>query len=114
MDLLENSKMPLLIFNFVMIYIIHKTLVLLKNHLSYLKYSIFECFLKEYKKLLTKITFLITYNNEDIRNLFRWDKETKVIKHRILRDIKNLFEHEEENYYRPVTVSNFWRNNYIE
>ena len=30
-------------------------------------------------------------------------------------DIKNLFEHKkgEENYYKPVTVSNFWSNNYI-
>ena len=62
----------------------------------------------------TKINFLITYNNEDIRNLFRRDKEIKVIKHRILRDIRNLSEHKEENYYRPVRVSNFWSNNYIE
>ena len=34
-----------------------------------------------------------------IRNLFRLKKETKAIKNRTLRDIKNLFEHEEENYY---------------
>ena len=26
----------------------------------------------------------------------------------------NLFEHEEENYYKPVRVSNFQSNNYIE
>ena len=34
----------------------------------------------------------------------------------MLRDIKNLFEHEEEekNYYKPVRVSNFWSNNYIQ
>ena len=33
----------------------------------------------------------------------------------MLRDIRNLFEHEEEgNYYKPVQVSNFWSNNYIE
>ena len=33
----------------------------------------------------------------------------------MLRDIKNLFEHEEEdNNYRPVRVNNFWSNNYIE
>ena len=53
---------------------------------------------------------------KDIRNLFRQEKETKTIKDRILRDIKNLFEHEEEeeNYYKPVRVSNFWSNNYIE
>ena len=53
---------------------------------------------------------------KDIRYLFRQEKETKTIKDRILRDIKNLFEHEkeEENYYKPVRVSNFWSNNYIE
>ena len=46
---------------------------------------------------------------EGIRNLFRQEKETKKIKDRILTDIKNLFEHEEEeeNYYKPVRVSNF-------
>ena len=33
---------------------------------------------------------------KDIRNLFRLEKETKAIKDRILGDIKNLFEHEEE------------------
>ena len=46
---------------------------------------------------------------KNIRNLFRKGKETKVIKGRILRDIKNLFEHEKEevNYYKTVRVSNF-------
>ena len=36
---------------------------------------------------------------KDIGNLFRLKKETKAIKNRPPRDIKNLFEHEEENYY---------------
>ena len=53
---------------------------------------------------------------KDTRNLFRQEKETEAIKDRILRDIKDLFEHEkeEEHYYKPVRVSNFWSNNYIE
>ena len=52
---------------------------------------------------------------KDIRNLFRLKKENKVIKHRKLRDIRNVFEHEEEeNYYKPVRVTNFWSNNYTE
>ena len=53
---------------------------------------------------------------KDIRNLLRQEKETKAIKDRILRDIKNIFEHEkeEENYYKSVRVSYFWSNNYIE
>ena len=48
-----------------------------------------------------------------IRNLFRQEKETKAIKNRILRDIKNLFENEkeEENYCKPVRVSSLWSNN---
>ena len=50
----------------------------------------------------------------DIRNFFRLEKEIKSIKDRILRDIKNSFELEEEKtYYKPVRVSNFWSNNYI-
>ena len=46
---------------------------------------------------------------KDIRNVFRLEKETKAIKDRILGDIKNLLEHEgeEENYFKPVRVSNF-------
>ena len=45
---------------------------------------------------------------KNIRKLFRTDTETKVIKDRILRDTKNLFEREEEeNCYKPVRVSNF-------
>ena len=52
---------------------------------------------------------------KDIRNLLRLEKENRAIKDRILSHIKNLFEHEEEgNYYKPVRVSNFWNNNYIE
>ena len=53
---------------------------------------------------------------KDIKNLFRLKKEVKGIKDIVLRNIKNLFEYEkeEENYYKPVRVNNFWRNNYIE
>ena len=51
---------------------------------------------------------------KDIRNLFRLTKEIKAIKDIILRDIKNLFVHEEESYHKLVRVNNFWSNNYIE
>ena len=51
----------------------------------------------------------------DVKNLFRLEKETKSIKDRILRYINNLFEDEEEkNYFKPVRANNFWNNNYIE
>ena len=46
MDLLEDLRMSLLSFNFVMIHIIHKILVFIKSHLHYLKHNIFECFLR--------------------------------------------------------------------
>ena len=42
MDSLEDLKMSLLNFNFAMIYIFHKMLVLPKNNLNYHKYSIFK------------------------------------------------------------------------
>ena len=32
----------------------------------------------------------------------------------MLGDIRNFFEHEERDYYKPVRVNNFWNNNYIE
>ena len=51
MDLLENLEMSFLNFKLVMIYIIHKMQVLLKNQPNYLKDSIFECFFKEYDRL---------------------------------------------------------------
>ena len=41
-------------------------------------------------------------------------KENEAIKERVIRDIRNLFENEEEYYYKPVQVGNFWSNNYIE
>ena len=38
------------------------------------------------------------------------------MKDRILRDVNNFFEHEkkEENYHKPIRVSHFQSNNYIE
>ena len=44
MNLFENLRMSLLNFKLVMIHIIHKILVLIKNHMNYLQDSIFECF----------------------------------------------------------------------
>ena len=61
MELLKDLKMSLLNFNFAMIYIIHKILVLLKNNLNYLKDSVFECFFKEYKRLLLFKKFLFFF-----------------------------------------------------
>ena len=41
MDLLENIRISLSNLNFVMIYMIHKMSVLLKNYLDYVKDNIF-------------------------------------------------------------------------
>ena len=53
---------------------------------------------------------------KDIRDLFRTKNENKKIKDIVIRSIKNLFEYkkEEENFYKPVRVNNFWNNDYIE
>ena len=59
--------MSLLNSNVFMIYIIHKILILPKNHLNYFKGSIFEYFFKEHNRLLFifffKIIFFTTYND---------------------------------------------------
>ena len=67
MDLLKDLKMSLLNFSFGMIYVIHKLLVLLKNHLNYLKDSIFECFFKEYNRIL-----FFKKNINLFHNIKRW------------------------------------------
>ena len=46
--LLNDLGMSFLNFNFAMIYIIHKILVFIKNHLNYLKDNTLECFFKKY------------------------------------------------------------------
>ena len=47
----------------------------------------------------------------NIRNLFKLKEENEAIKDRIIRDITTLFE--QEDYYKPVRVDNFYSNNYI-
>ena len=49
--------MSLLNFNFVMIQIIHKFLVLIKNQQNYLKGNIFGCFFKKYNRPFLKRFF---------------------------------------------------------
>ena len=51
MNLLEDLNISSLNFYFVMIHIIHKILLLLKDHLNLLKDSVLECFFKEYCRL---------------------------------------------------------------
>ena len=51
---------------------------------------------------------------KDIRNLFILKKENKALKGRVIRDIRKIFEHKEEIYYKPVREGNFWSSNYIE
>ena len=38
----------------------------------------------------------------------------RLIKDRIIGDIRALFEQEEKDYYKPERVNNFWNNNFIE
>ena len=52
MNLLEDFKKSPFNFSFIIIYKIHKILVLIKNRLNYLKDNIFECFFKKYNRLL--------------------------------------------------------------
>ena len=54
MGLLKDLKMSLLNFTFIIIYKIHKILILIKNHLNYLKDNISELFFKEYNILFLK------------------------------------------------------------
>ena len=76
-------------------------LVLLKNNLNYLKDSIFECFLKEYKTFLfQKKSFFTTYN----------DGKFKLWRRKIIKDIINLFRLKKELYYTAIKyIRNLFR-----
>ena len=82
-----------------MIYKIQKMLVLLKNHLNYLKDSIFECFFKKYNRLLLFKKKMILFMMENprpeeeniiknTRNLFRLEEQ---LNYTVITDIRNLF-----------------------
>ena len=60
MDLLKDLKMSVLNFRLVMMYIIHKMLVLLKNQLKCLKDSIFECF---FLRSMIDFYFFLNFHN---------------------------------------------------
>ena len=50
---------------------------------------------------------------KSIRNLFKRKKENETIKDKLIRDIRTLFN-QEDDYYKPIRVGNFWNSNYIE
>ena len=54
----------LLSFSFVMIYIIHKIFLLLKNHLNYLKDNLFECFFKKKSFLFFSFYSIFFYTQQ--------------------------------------------------
>ena len=74
MESLNDLKTSLLNFNFAMISIIHKILVLLENHLNYLKDTIFECFFKEHVRLSS--FFSTTYNGAKFKPKLKFNKKT--------------------------------------
>ena len=117
---LKDIKM--LQINFIMIYIIYKISVLLKITRISLTF-IFTFFFQFLEHIMIKISSLqedkdiekniikdvinwkkIKQETNDagikgMRNLFRLKKENEAIKHRILRYIGHIFEHEERLYY---------------
>ena len=107
--------------SFIMICIINKILAFLKITRNFL---MMESPSLEEKNIIKDVRNLFRLKKEiddtkikDIRNLFRLKKEKKVIKDRIPRYIRNIFENEEEeeeNCHKSVRVSIFSNNNYIE
>ena len=94
MDLLKDLKMSVLNFRLVMMYIIHKILVLLKNQLKYLKDSIFECFFKEYDRLL----LLFKFSQHILMESLILDEE------KIIKDKRHLFRLKKEVNYTAIKL----------
>ena len=66
---------------------------------------------KNYSK--TTLVKNVYRDQQKLRNKSE-EKIIKAVKDRIIRDIKNLFEQKEQDYYKPVRVGIFYSNNYIE
>ena len=54
----------------------------------------------------------ITKKPKSIRSLFKLKKKNETIKDRLIRDIRTLFR-QEDHYYKPIRVTNFWNMDYI-
>ena len=89
MDLLEDLKISLLNFSFLMIYITPKMLVFFKNHLNYLKDNIFECIFKKYYRL----SF---FNKKNVFSQNIMMENPKSEEGKIIKDIRNLFRLKKE------------------
>ena len=50
---------------------------------------------------------------KNIEKFFELKQENKAIKCKIVRDIRNHLEQEEEDHNKPAIVGNIWSNNYI-
>ena len=61
-------------------------------------------------------TFWNRKKNKKERNQRKGKKKQngKLIKDKIIKDIRSPFEEEEEDYSKPKRGSSFWNNNYIE
>ena len=93
MDLFEDLKMSPLDFSFVIIYRIPKTLVMLRNHLNYLKDIIFKCFLNFY---LFLAFFFFFFSQHIMMENPRPEEEN------IFKNIRNLFRLKEELNYIAI------------
>ena len=97
-----------------MIYIIYKISVLLKITWITLNIVFSNAFSRKFVRNLFRLQKEIDdINIKYITNLFRLKKEYEVIEDRVIRDVTNLFEHQED-HYKPVRVGNFWSKNYVE
>ena len=50
---------------------------------------------------------------KSIRNIFKLKIENVAIKERIIGDVRTPLK-QENGYYKPIRVGNFWNKNYIE
>ena len=89
----------------------YNRLLFFKNNLIYSQLIMMESSSLEEKNIIKVVRNVFRLKKEldditikGIRNFFRLEKEIKVMKYRIIRDIKNLFQHEEEDYYKLVKV----------
>ena len=89
-----------------------------KNLKNPAKHNSFKSKIKEIKEILRE---LIIDRNEiddiiikDIRNLLKSKRKDNATKDKVLRDIRALFESDDDHYYKPIKTNNAFSSSYIE
>ena len=77
--------------------------------ISFDRYKNVKSFTKLYRKKWIEYNII-----KDVRNLFKFERKGNAIKNKVLRELRALFESDEDGYYKLIKTVNAFSSKYIE